>query len=104
MSFVDLCLWSLNIMLMLPISSNLNLSQQGGRSIVKEFFDYYIYRVSEPAKDQQEIVGIKYVDGINKNWTTVWAREARGRFYCNTPTGAVSLKDGLQRGVEVSDS
>ena len=48
-----------------------------------------------------DIVGIKYVDGVNKIWNTAWAREARGRFYHVTSERAVPLKDGLQRGVEL---
>lgn len=76
------------------------LYKQGGMDVVFEFFDYYAYRTPTPTK-QQNIIGVKYVDGINQVWAPVWAREARGRFYYISDEEVLPLKDGLQRGVEI---
>ena len=41
------------------------------------------------------------MDGVNQIWAPAWAREARGRFYYISDEEVISLKDGLQRGVEI---
>ena len=76
------------------------LYNQGGMDVVFEFFDYYAYRNSTPTK-LQNIIGVKYVDGVNQIWAPAWAREARGRFYYISDEEVIPLKDGLQRGVEI---
>lgn len=82
---------------------------RGGIAAVKEFFAAHAYTVSQPCKGsafENVVVGIKYIDGINRLWRPRWAREARGRFYAYDSTAAegervICLKDALQRGVEV---
>lgn len=81
----------------------------GGIAAVKEFFSNHAYTVSQPCRGtafENVVVGIKYIDGINRLWRPRWAREARGRFYAYDATAAegervICLKDALQRGVEV---
>ncbi|NBP02545.1 MAG: HD domain-containing protein [Proteobacteria bacterium] len=68
---------------------------------IDEFFTQYAYTVSTYVP---EVVGIKYIDGMNQIWQPKWAREARGRFYyVGDKFGGkvVPLKDTLQRGIEV---
>lgn len=81
----------------------------GGISAVKEFFSAHAYTVSQPCKGtrfEDCVVGIKYIDGLNRLWKPRWAREARGRFYAfdsSAPEGqrVIALKDSLHRGIEV---
>lgn len=49
----------------------------------------------------ENVIGMKYLDGLNRLWKTTWAREARGRFYYVDTDGVVTLKEGLQRGIEL---
>lgn len=72
----------------------------GGIEEVKDFFSRYAYQVSVV---NDNIVGIKYIDGINRIWRTTWAREARGRFYYFDPETRkiIPLKETLQRGAEM---
>ena len=68
---------------------------------IEEFFTQYAYTVSTYVPD---VVGIKYIDGMNQIWQPKWAREARGRFYyVGDMAGGkvVPMKDTLQRGIEV---
>ncbi len=65
---------------------------------IDEFFRQYHYIVSKPF---QNVIGIKYIDGINNIWKPKWAREARGRFYYINNKNVIELKYGLQRGIEV---
>lgn len=109
--------------LTLETSRDLTLAQlvnrlyiEGGIDGLRRFFKRYHYTVSQPMasalhsdKDDDprdyasRIVGIKYVDGLNREWRAAWAREARGRFYCIRPDAseALPLKVTLQRGVEL---
>lgn len=64
-----------------------------------DFFPTHAYTLSTFVPNT---VGIKYIDGVNQIWRPRWAREARGRFYyIGDDYGVVSLKDTLQRGIEV---
>ena len=65
---------------------------------LEDFFKQYAYTVS---KHIPGAVGIKYIDGINQIWRPKWAREARGRFYYVVDNKVISLKDTLQRGIEI---
>lgn len=65
---------------------------------LEDFFKQYFYTIS---KYIPTVVGIKYIDGINQIWRPKWAREARGRFYYVGDKKVISLKDTLQRGIEV---
>jgi len=65
---------------------------------IDEFFRQYHYNITKPFNN---VVGIKYIDGINKIWKPKWAREARGRFYYLEKDNIIELKYGLQRGIEV---
>ena len=49
------------------------------------------------------IVGIKYIDGINKIWKPLWARKMRGKFYYVNPSTSkvIVIKDSLIRGMEI---
>ena len=64
---------------------------------IEEFFKAHNYIVNKTYRD---VVGIKYIDGLNKIWKPKWAREARGRFYY-IGDKTIELKSGLQRGIEV---
>ena len=65
---------------------------------IDEFFKQYSYIVSKPFTN---VIGIKYIDGINNIWKPKWAREARGRFYYLDQNNVIELKYGLQRGIEI---
>jgi hypothetical protein len=65
---------------------------------IQEFFKQYAYTVSDYVPG---VVGIKYIDGMNRIWQPKWAREARGRFYYIGGDKVIPLKDTLQRGIEV---
>lgn len=65
---------------------------------IDEFFKQYHYIVSKPFPN---VIGIKYIDGINNIWKPKWSREARGRFYYINKKTVIELKYGLQRGIEV---
>jgi len=74
------------------------LMDRGGMDCLLEFFKQYHYTVS---KYIPGVVGIKYMDGINQIWRPKWAREARGRFYYVGGSKVITLKNALQRGIEV---
>ncbi len=84
------------------------LFRSGGIAAVKDFFSAHAYRISQPSilkgtRFDNLVVGIKYIDGLNNLWQPRWAREGRGRFYYYDPETCtvITLKDTLQRGVEV---
>ena len=52
-------------------------------------------------KELPHVIGIKYDDAKNRVWRYKWAREARGRFYYIGDDKVISLKDSLQRGIEI---
>eukprot|EP01038_Epipyxis_sp_PR26KG_P011929 gene11929-15964_t len=86
---------------------------------IREFFLSHHYIISQPLKNtcyENNVFGLKYIDGINQIWKPKWSREARGRFYFiqetvtsndkvsnfNKPEIRVfTLKSALQRGVEL---
>lgn len=65
---------------------------------IDEFFRQYHYIISKPYLN---VIGIKYIDGLNNIWKPKWAREARGRIYYLEKNNIVELKYGLQRGIEI---
>lgn len=79
------------------------LFNSGGVDEVKDFFSRYAYQVSV---NSDHIVGIKYIDGMNRIWRSSWAREARGRFYYydSEKRHVIPLKETLQRGAEILTS
>lgn len=77
------------------------LYKQGGMKLLNQFFEQHRYIVKQIG---EHVVGIKYIDGANRLWRTKWAREARGRFYYVDENEVITLKEGLQRGVELLTS
>ena len=80
----------LELITLLKLTNNIDL-----------FFKTHNYIV---IKKYIDIIGIKYIDGLNKIWKPKWAREARGRFYyIGDQYGylPIELKSGLQRGIEI---
>lgn len=69
---------------------------------IRTFFksNYYTVSVVE-ATSAGAIVVIKYIDGINKLYTPRWSRQARGIALHVNNERCVSLKDTLQRGIEI---
>lgn len=65
---------------------------------IEEFFSQYTYSLSKHIPD---VIGIKYIDGMNQIWRPKWAREARGRFYYIGGDKVIPLKETLQRGIEI---
>jgi len=87
------------------------LNDIGGLEAIELFFSTHGYLVS---KYIPEVVGIKYIEGLNKLWKPKWSREARGRFYwigldpecdstklINPINQVIELKSALERGIEV---
>jgi len=74
------------------------LKDVGGLEAIVQFFTAYSYTVNRYIPD---VVGIKYIDGMNQIWQPLWSREARGRFYYIGSEKVVELKSALQRGIEV---
>ena len=71
---------------------------------IKLFFKKYNYVIIQPFKDthlENNIFGIKYLDGCNHIWKPKWSREARGRFYYIDNNSIIPLKNTLQRGIEL---
>jgi hypothetical protein len=75
------------------------LEYLGSIDKIKEFFNLYHYKVYIIG----DIVGIKYIDGINKIWRPLWARKMRGKYYHVNPiTSKITvIKDSLIRGMEI---
>lgn len=63
---------------------------------IKTFFTLHHYKVYVI----DNIVGIKYIDGINKIWKPLWARKMRGKFYY-IGSKVIVIKDSLIRGMEI---
>ncbi len=88
------------------------LNDIGGLKAIEIFFNTHAYSVS---KHIPGVIGIKYIEGLNKLWKPKWSREARGRFYwiglgsesnqtsnpINKSNQVIELKSALQRGIEV---
>jgi putative nucleotidyltransferase with HDIG domain len=75
------------------------LEYLGSIEKIKEFFNLYQYKVYII----DNIVGIKYIDGINKIWKPLWARKMRGKYYYINPitSKVIVIKDSLIRGMEI---
>ena len=63
---------------------------------IKTFFTLHNYKVYII----DNIIGIKYIDGINKIWKPLWARKMRGKFY-HISSKVIVIKDSLIRGMEI---
>ena len=75
------------------------LEYLGSIDKIKEFFNLHHYKVNII----NNIIGIKYIDGINKIWKPLWARKMRGKYYYVNPTTSkvIVIKDSLIRGMEI---
>lgn len=68
------------------------------------FFSQHQYSLKRLTNN---VIGIKYIDGLNKIWRPKWSRQARGRFYyiydseTDESKRVVELKSGLERGIEL---
>ena len=71
------------------------------KNVIEKFFESHRYRILKNCGAYPNIIGIQYMDGINKIWRPKWARETRGRFYDISGPQIVELRSGLSRGIEL---